>query len=164
MKSNDGASSIYWKRSRVHRASLRILWVLFHLGNYPVLYLTYPANFTIPSDLLFLFLPIVNDTSKDRWKKEQADHYRRHRLVVNHIKANKDVDIDILEKVLCFDEYMGTQGRSGTMLRYLQYSRFYAFAGTSHRICNSFHRACRIRTPRILRGNLWLLFNKRSKY
>ena len=63
------------------------------------------SNFTIPSDLLVLSLPVISGTSIDNWKKEQVDHYRRHHLVVKHIQANKDVDKDILEKALCFDEY-----------------------------------------------------------
>jgi hypothetical protein len=39
------------------------------------------------------------------WKEERGDHYRRHHIVVKHIQANKEANIEILEKALCFDEY-----------------------------------------------------------
>jgi hypothetical protein len=55
--------------------------------------------FIIDSSDICLLVTLVS------WKEERSNHYKRHHLVVKHIQANKEVDIEILEKALCFDEY-----------------------------------------------------------
>nr|UYR50734.1 hypothetical protein [Morchella crassipes] len=61
--------------------------------------LSTPLLSNLGCPLVYLLVPFAS------WKEERGDHYRRHHLVVKHIQAKKEVNIEILEKALCFDEY-----------------------------------------------------------